>query len=90
MTSSHNPGFRVAITDRVPPGDKLMVYKAFEIAQPGDIIVIEAPGYTSVAQVDRPKRLAQGWTGRSQCPWRLEECLCCPAISLRPIHTVSW
>ena len=47
------PGMRLAgpaITVRVPPGDNLMVYKAFEIAQPGDVIVIESRGYTSVAQ----------------------------------------
>jgi regulator of RNase E activity RraA len=40
----------LAITVRVPPGDNLMVYKAFEVAQPGDVLVIEARGYTSVAQ----------------------------------------
>lgn len=39
-----------AITVRVPPGDNLMVYQAFEVAQRGDVIVIEARGYTSVAQ----------------------------------------
>ena len=39
-----------AITVRVPPGDNLMVYKAMEIAEPGDVIVIEAHGFTSVAQ----------------------------------------
>ena len=47
------PGMRIAgpaITVRVPPGDNLMVYKAFEIAQPGNIIAIEAHGFTSVAQ----------------------------------------
>lgn len=48
-----DPSMRMAgpaITVRVPPGDNLMVYKAFEIAQPGDVIVIEVRGYTSVAQ----------------------------------------
>lgn len=47
------PGMRLAgpaITVRVPPGDNLMVYAAFEVAQPGDVIVIEARGYTGVAQ----------------------------------------
>lgn len=39
-----------AITVRVPPGDNLMVYKAMEIAQPGDVIVIESRGFTGVAQ----------------------------------------
>ena len=39
-----------AITVRVAPGDNLMVYKAFEIAQPGDVLVIEARGFTAVAQ----------------------------------------
>ncbi len=39
-----------AVTVRVPPGDNLMVYKAFEVAQPGDVIVVESRGYTQVAQ----------------------------------------
>ena len=39
-----------ALTVRVRPGDNLMVYKAFQVAQPGDVLVIEARGYTSVAQ----------------------------------------
>ncbi len=39
-----------AVTVRVPPGDNLMVYKAFEVAQPGDVLVIESRGYTQVAQ----------------------------------------
>jgi len=48
-----DPAMRMAgpaVTVRVPPGDNLMVYKAFEVAQPGDVIVIEARGYLSVAQ----------------------------------------
>jgi regulator of RNase E activity RraA len=39
-----------AVTVRVAPGDNLMVYKAFEVAQPGDVLVIESRGFTSVAQ----------------------------------------
>jgi regulator of RNase E activity RraA len=39
-----------AVTVRVRPGDNLMVYKAFDIAQPGDVVVIESRGYTTVAQ----------------------------------------
>jgi regulator of RNase E activity RraA len=39
-----------AVTVRVPPGDNLMVYKGMEVAQPGDVIVIESRGFTSVAQ----------------------------------------
>ena len=39
-----------AVTVRVAPGDNLMVYKAFEIAQPGDVLVVEARGFTAVAQ----------------------------------------
>lgn len=39
-----------AITVRVPPGDNLMVYKAMDVAQPGDVIVIESRGFTAVAQ----------------------------------------
>lgn len=47
------PGMQLAgpaLTLRSAPGDNLMVYKAFEIAQPGDILVIEARGFTTVAQ----------------------------------------
>jgi regulator of RNase E activity RraA len=39
-----------ALTVRAAPGDNLMVYKAFEIAQPGDVLVVEARGFTTVAQ----------------------------------------
>jgi regulator of RNase E activity RraA len=39
-----------AITVRVAAGDNLMVYKALEIARPGDVLVIESRGFTSVAQ----------------------------------------
>ncbi|HEX4214027.1 MAG TPA: RraA family protein [Candidatus Dormibacteraeota bacterium] len=39
-----------AVTVRVAPGDNLMVYAAFEVAQPGDVLVIESRGFTSVAQ----------------------------------------
>jgi regulator of RNase E activity RraA len=39
-----------AITVRVAPGDNLMVYEAFAVARPGDVIVIESRGCTSVAQ----------------------------------------
>jgi len=34
----------VALTVRVPPGDNLMVHKAIDIAQPGDVIVVDAGG----------------------------------------------
>jgi 4-hydroxy-4-methyl-2-oxoglutarate aldolase len=47
------PGMRLfgpAVTVRTAPGDNLMVYKAFEVAQPGDVLVIEARGFTTVAQ----------------------------------------
>ena len=47
------PGMRLAgpaVTVRVPPGDNLMVFQAFEVAQPGDVIVIESRGSVSVAQ----------------------------------------
>lgn len=39
-----------AITVRVAAGDNLMVYKAIELSQPGDILVIESHGFTSVSQ----------------------------------------
>lgn len=38
-----------ALTVRTRPGDNLMVFKALEIAAPGDILVIEHRGYTTVA-----------------------------------------
>ena len=46
------PGMRLcgpAVTVRLPPGDNLMVYKAFEVAQPGDILILEARGLRTVA-----------------------------------------
>ena len=48
-----DPAMRLAgpaVTVRVAPGDNLMVYKAFEVAKPGDVLVIEARGFTAVAQ----------------------------------------
>jgi len=38
-----------AVTVRVAPGDNLMVFRALEVAQPGDVIVIESRGFTQVA-----------------------------------------
>ncbi len=39
-----------AVTVRLPPGDNLMIYAALEVAQPGDVLVIESRGFTAVAQ----------------------------------------
>ncbi len=39
----------VALTVRVPPGDNLMVHKAIDIAQPGDVIMVDAGGDLSQA-----------------------------------------
>ena len=39
----------VALTVRVCPGDNLMVHKAIDIAQPGDVIVVDAGGDLSQA-----------------------------------------
>lgn len=39
----------VALTVRVPPGDNLMVHKAIDIAQPGDVIVVDAGGEITTA-----------------------------------------
>ncbi len=39
----------VACTVRVYPGDNLMVHKALDVAQPGDVIVIDANGNTATA-----------------------------------------
>lgn len=38
-----------AITVKVFPGDNLMVHKALDIAQPGDVIVVDAGGHTANA-----------------------------------------
>jgi len=38
-----------AFTVRTRPGDNLMVHKAIDIAQPGDVIVVDAGGITSQA-----------------------------------------
>jgi len=38
-----------ALTVRVPPGDNLMVHKAIDIALPGDVIVVDAAGDTTIA-----------------------------------------
>jgi regulator of RNase E activity RraA len=41
------PGFKVvgpAVTVRLRPGDNLMAHKAIDLAQPGDVIVIDAQG----------------------------------------------
>src|SRR5690606_23337032 len=37
----------VAFTIRTRPGDNLMVHKALDIAQPGDVIVVDAGGDTT-------------------------------------------
>ena len=39
----------IALTVRVAPGDNLMVHKAIDIAQPGDVIVVDAGGDLSQA-----------------------------------------
>lgn len=38
-----------AFTVRVPAGDNLMVHKAMDLAQPGDVLVIDAGGYVNRA-----------------------------------------
>lgn len=40
-----------AFTVRVPPGDNLLVYKAFAAAQPGDVVVVDAGGVLEQAIV---------------------------------------
>jgi RraA family protein len=39
----------VALTVRTRPGDNLMVHKALDIAQPGDVVVVDAGGDTTNA-----------------------------------------
>ncbi|MEM7343970.1 MAG: RraA family protein [Chloroflexota bacterium] len=43
---NNKPIFGPACTVKVFPGDNLMVHKALDIAQPGDIIVVDAGGST--------------------------------------------
>jgi RraA family protein len=40
-----------ALTVRVAPGDNLMVHKAIDIAEPGDVIVVDAGGYVDQAVI---------------------------------------
>jgi regulator of RNase E activity RraA len=40
-----------ALTVRVAPGDHLMVQKALDLANPGDVIVVDAGGLTEVAMI---------------------------------------
>lgn len=43
------PLLGAAFTVRVPAGDNLMVHKAMDMAEPGDVLVIDAEGYTERA-----------------------------------------
>lgn len=43
------PVVGVACTVKVYPGDNLMVHRALDIARPGDVIVVDAGGYTGNA-----------------------------------------
>src|SRR5699024_4261330 len=43
------PLLGTAFTVKVPAGDNLMFHKAMDMAQPGDVIVIDADGYTERA-----------------------------------------
>lgn len=44
---NHTPLLGVAFTVRCPAGDNLMLHKAMDLAQPGDVIVIAATGSMS-------------------------------------------
>ncbi|WP_152655627.1 RraA family protein [Oceanobacillus sp. CFH 90083] len=44
-----SPLLGVAFTVKVPEGDNLMFHKAMDMAQPGDVIIIDASGYTERA-----------------------------------------
>jgi regulator of RNase E activity RraA len=46
---SDEPLIGLACTVKVYPGDNLMVHKALDIAQPGDVIVVDAGGFTANA-----------------------------------------
>jgi RraA family protein len=46
LTGSHHTLCGAALTVKVFPGDNLMVHKALDVAEPGDIVVIDAGGST--------------------------------------------
>jgi RraA family protein len=49
LTGSHHALCGPACTVKVFPGDNLMVHKAMDVAQPGDIVVVDAGGSTQNA-----------------------------------------
>lgn len=49
LTELLKPLLGIACTVRVYPGDNLMVHKALDIAQPGDVVVIDANGLEGTA-----------------------------------------
>jgi RraA family protein len=49
LTGDHHVLYGPACTVKVFPGDNLMVHKALDVAQPGDIIVVDAGGSTQNA-----------------------------------------
>ncbi|MCL1939904.1 MAG: RraA family protein [Desulfovibrionaceae bacterium] len=46
---NRTPLLGVALTVRVRPGDSLMLHKAMDMAEPGDVIVLDGGGYTGCA-----------------------------------------
>ena len=51
LTESHHRLCGPACTVKVFPGDNLMVHKVLDVAQPGDVVVIDAHGSTSNAVI---------------------------------------
>lgn len=49
LTNLSAPLFGPACTVRVYPGDNLMVHKALDIAQPGDVVIVDANGSDGTA-----------------------------------------
>lgn len=50
----HGPGLRmsgIALTVKTRPGDNLMIHRAIDLAQPGDVIVVDGGGCTANALV---------------------------------------
>ncbi|HEY1627271.1 MAG TPA: RraA family protein [Streptosporangiaceae bacterium] len=55
-----------AVTVRVRPGDNLMVHKSFDLAQPGDVIVVDAGGEIAQAIIGgnmRVTMMRRGFAG---------------------------
>ena len=54
LTDPSLPILGPACTVKVYPGDNLMVHKSLDVAEPGDVIVVDAGGSTDERRAGRP------------------------------------